>query len=271
MKSLRKVLSVSLAVAAMTAAAFAAPAETPGAAEEVRTPDAVLRRTPLENFTLLSEFEISKEDLLEVRRHLTNVRREVGKDFALFPDEKFDVILSREETFREYSNMPEHVKGFFDGRIHLPLPSSTSEMSVKTILWHEYTHAVIYVLSKNKCPGWVHEGFARYEESKIQKPDLRILTDVLAQSPGLPIAPENLDAALAKLTKDPKTALIVYGQAYGFADYLFSRFSRQNIHDFMVELSRGASVEEAVYTVFHLTRKDLDQRWRAHLKKLTGR
>ncbi len=241
-------------------------------AKEPPAPDARLRKTELENFVLLSEFEISKEDLLDVRRYLTSVRREVGRDFQFFPQNRIEVILSREQTFRHYTDLPEHVTGYFDGRIHLPVPSAAeSEASLKAVLWHEYTHAVVYLLSKNRCPTWLHEGFARYEEAKVKTPDLAVLRAALDKNPGLPLAMSELDGAMAGIAQDPQGAALVYAQAHGLVDYLFSRFSNKDMRNFLDALGKGLAVDEALRRIFHLAPKEAEARWNAHLRSLAGR
>jgi hypothetical protein len=231
-----------------------------------------MRRTPLEHFTLLSEFEISKEDLLAMRRHLTHARREVGRDLVFFPDREFEVLLTTRQTFEEYTAMPAHVSGYFDGRIHVPLPSQTEDEKVlKAILWHEYTHAAVDLLTAGKCPLWLHEGLAMYEEAKMRGVDLRLLADFVRKAGRLPLAIEGMDAALEGIRdRDPAEARMVYEQSYTLVNYLFSRFSRANVHAFLEAVGSGKSVTDAAAEVFHLSPDDLSERWLLHTRKLVG-
>ncbi len=236
-------------------------------------PEGRLRKTPLEHFTLFSEFEISKEDLLEIRRHLTNARRDVGRDFAFYPELKPDVILAKSETFHAYTSLGKGVAGLYDGKIHIPLPSNApSPRFVQGVLWHEYTHAVVTELSRNKCPVWLSEGFAVYEESLVEPPKLESLKAALAANPNqLPLKLSEIGASIDSVrTRDATTARLAYDQAYCLVHYLFSRYSRANINEFLRLLARGTSLEESLQSVFHISPKEIEPLWLRHVQKLAG-
>jgi len=257
-----------LAVVLFFATAVSAPLAFSGS-----MPDGRMRKTPLENFVLHSEFEISKQDLLDVRRHLANARRNVGRDFSFYPKKNYDVILVTSKTFHSYITAPEQVVGLFDGSIHIPLPSiARNERFVMSVLWHEYTHAVTAELSKNRCPIWLSEGFAVYQENSITPSDLKYVRAAYALKPGrLPIPLSGMEAAVNALsTKDPETVSVAYEQAYLFADYLFARYTRSHINQFLRQLGRGQTLEEALGEVFHITPKEIEALWLAHLKTKLG-
>lgn len=241
-------------------------------AEEKLEPEEKLRRTPLEHFLLLSEFEISGDDLLNTRRFLMNARREVGQDFVFFPRRKFEVVLSDRETFLKYTDSPSHITGLFDGRIHIPLPSAAeSESLLKSTLWHEYTHALILVLAEGRCPLWLNEGFAVYEEFRVRSPRMDLLKTFIEEENKLPFNPGQMDSVLEDVKgRDRGESQLVYQQAYCLVDFLFARYSKANIHDFLAALGRGKTVDEAMKEVFDLTPEEVERRWFSHAEKLIG-
>jgi hypothetical protein len=243
---------------------------TPSAqGQEKSIPDNRLRQTPLEHFTLFSEFEISKDDLLSVRRHLTNARRLIGRDLLMFPEYKFEVLLVTKETFESYSDLPSHVVGFFDGRIHLPLPSEVNDdLYLKKILWHEYTHAVIWEMMKGACPYWLNEGLAVYQEAKIDPHQMRYLPEAMKEG-RLPIPLKDIDKVLLDVRlRDPKMTRVAYEQAYGFVNYLFSRYNRRVIHAFLESLKEDRSFLRASREKLHLTEDEVENRWTEHILKM---
>ena len=201
-----------------------------------------------------------------------NVRREVGKDLGYYPKFRYKVILSTQETFRKYTALPSHVTGFFDGRIHIPLPSvAKSDVLLKSILWHEYTHALVYELTQGRCPVWLNEGLAVYEEAKILPQPLRLLAEFVNKENRLPYRMNELDTLLEDVRgRDAIATKRVYEQAFCLVDYLFSRYSRANMHDLLVSLEKGLSIEEALKKVFYLDSDDVETRWLSHTKKLIG-
>ena len=265
-----EILKASSAVGAATAV-LALCVTFAGAAERIVPPEK-MRRTQLENFQLLSEFEISKDDLLQMRRHLTNVRRVVGQDFAFFPKQRIDVYLSDKDTFSAYTSMPQHVTGMFNGSIHLPLPSvSKNEEVLQSVLWHEYTHAMIFALTGGRCPAWLNEGLATYEENRVLVQDMTPLRVAVAEAGGsLPVPLNEMNAAVSGAKGDAAgavRAMVAYQQAMVFADYLFSRYSRATIRDFLIALGKGASPAKAFKEVFHMEPDDMQKRWAENLGK----
>lgn len=260
-----RALRIALAVACLATTALAP-------AASAAQPEGKMRRTPLEFFDLISEFEITKQDLLDMRRHLTNVRRAVGQDFAYIPQQKVEVVLSQEDTFRSYTNQPGQVSGLFDGRIHLPVPSAAeSQKRLQGVLWHEYTHALIHDLAAGRCPLWLNEGFAMWEENRIRPVELDRLREAAAAARGrLPIPPAEMNAAIESIRtkKDPDRARLAYEQAYVFADFLFSRYSRANVRDFLKMIGEGGSPNAALKQIFGLDAETAEKRWLEHLKKI---
>ncbi len=181
-----------------------------------------------------------------------NVRRQVGQKVGnYFPDKKFDVFLTTESTFRRYSQTGDHVAGLFDGRIHLPLIESSQKSTwLKSILWHEYSHAIVWQLSRGKCPSWLNEGLAVYHEEAILSKRLGELSQMdagylLPINELIPIM-ENLQG------QNPKVLARGYMTAYIGAAYLYSRYSSKSIHDLLGDLAQGKTVQEAFEQRFRL-------------------
>lgn len=184
-----------------------------------------LRRTDLEHFTLWSQRELLTQDLDAVRRHLQNVRREVGREFGnFFPQQKFDVMLVEEAVFRSYSGSPGHVSGLFDGTIHLPVAAGGADPArLQAVLHHEYTHALLWRASGGKCPAWIHEGFAVEQEERVsprRTPDPAQL--VTGDRLLWPL--DKLEAHMNARTGDPQDTGLAYQEAHAVIRFLRSRY-----------------------------------------------
>ncbi|MCA9395815.1 MAG: collagenase, partial [Candidatus Omnitrophica bacterium] len=210
-------------------------AETPG--------DKVTR---LEHFELEHHGSFSASDLLNIRRDLMNVRREVGRDFAgYFPKKTIPVVLTDPDLFQSELTMPENVSGLFNGKIHIPIPDDKSKKSkMQGVLWHEYTHALIYELAGNKAPRWYNEGMAVYQESK-KRNSLKQRDESVSL-----IGPQvfNLEALEDRLSSDryDRDMLNAYNAAYAYCRYLFERFAKTKQLEFLRDLKKSSGWKESL-------------------------
>jgi len=185
----------------------------------------------------------------------------------LFRKKDFDVILTETNTFRQYSGTDAHVAGLFDGRIHLPVKESVnSEKELKSILWHEYTHALIWYISRGKCPRWLSEGFAVYEEEKIN-PKRRAKLKEVVESGHLIIPINSLDTIFSRADQGNISQLVqAYNEAYAIVSYLHSRYKKATIRKFLKSLPQATSLEQAIKTHFHISLDKLEKRVVSHIQ-----
>ncbi|MFT5207780.1 MAG: hypothetical protein ACI9CF_001540, partial [Candidatus Omnitrophota bacterium] len=220
-------------------------------ADDLRPPQNLVK-TDLEHFVLYSEKLIKPNDLLILRRQLMNVRRQIGQKLGnYFPKKKFDVFLTTESTFRRYSKMGDHVAGLFDGRIHLPLIESAQKSAwLKSILWHEYSHAVVWLLSRGRCPSWLNEGLAVYHEEDIISKRLKQLHQM---DTGYLLSLNELVPVMDNLQSQNSEVLArAYTTAYIGAAYLHSRYSSKSIRDLLEDLAQGETVQQVFERRFRL-------------------
>lgn len=218
-----------------------------------------LQKIELRYFTLWSQRELSDSDLYETRQNLQNVRREVGRAFGgFFPDQKFDVVLTQEEVFRAYSKSPKHVSGLFDGTIHLPIRTEGNSARLKAILYHEYTHALLWLASEGKCASWIHEGFAVDQEESVEP---RRTIDAARIVPGgrllWPLT--ELDARLVPNAEDPMSNELAYQEAFGVARYLRSQHKPAKILRWIRQMAHSDSWEAAARDVLGAGAADLER------------
>lgn len=96
---------------------------------------------------------------------LKSAYAEIGKKLDYFPDQPITVILYTARDFSEVTSAPIWSGGVFgklDGKIRVPVQGAAgNEQALRRVLYHEYTHALLYSLAPN-CPLWLHEGLAQY-------------------------------------------------------------------------------------------------------------
>jgi tetratricopeptide (TPR) repeat protein len=117
------------------------------------------------NFVVLFdgyEHEEMKYIVLDI---LKSAYADIGKELDYFPKQPISVILYTAKDFSDVTSAPMWVGGMFgklDGKIRVPVQGAAgNERTLHRVLYHEYTHALIYALAPD-CPLWLQEGLAQY-------------------------------------------------------------------------------------------------------------
>jgi tetratricopeptide (TPR) repeat protein len=108
---------------------------------------------------------------------------EVGYALGAYPDHEVQTILYPDVDFTAATGASTGIGGFYqplDGKIRIAMRGLRPEdPELRSLLYHEYTHALIYAISRgNNPPRWVHEGLAvqlegrrapRFKEEAIRR------------------------------------------------------------------------------------------------------
>ena len=214
------------------------------------------------NFDLRYQDGVGYASAYDLRKVLDQARRDVGRDFGYWPRHAIVVLVYSEEDFKQVRQGPDWIAGLYDGKIRLPFPRSpAAQASLHATLVHEYTHAIIHDITQNRCPVWLNEGLAEFEEAKIRNPDLRHLQVALSNHRLIPLA--SLDSAFQ--SRDANVAALGYQQSYSLVAYLDQTYRFLRIRRLLDKLSEGMSIEEAVQDELRLSSAQLEQRWQRWL------
>lgn len=219
-------------------------------------------------FDVWSQRGLSTEEQEAVERNLNSVRREVGRDLEVDRKARYQVVLTDPGVFREYSGLGAHVAGLFDGKIHIPIPGRGDERHVQGVLWHEYTHAVIHEKTRGRCPSWLNEGIAVYQQTKIDSRPREQAKALLGRAEKLPLEWGQLEAAFRLRSSSPQVRGVAYLQAYVIADYLFERYRRYQLNALLEEIGETGNAEEALRSVLHVKLDTLEKKVLEHLADL---
>lgn len=211
----------------------------------------------LEYFSILASRDLTEKTISEVDRHLRNARREIGQALNFFPENKIVVIFYSTDRFRaDVTNSP-FVHGLYDGKIHIPVPDTLTDQKLSSIIHHEYTHALIYQLCKNRCPLWLNEGLAEYFQSQILPVDFQFLNqeNLNSKSKTLsnPIDLEHLEKAFKEPLNAQYADLKLAGeQSYQLVKSIVSRYSWAHFHTLLLNLKNRLGFEEAFLAAFSI-------------------
>jgi tetratricopeptide (TPR) repeat protein len=110
-------------------------------------------------------------------------------------------------------------------------------------LVHEYVHHAIVKLSDDKAPIWLHEGVARYEESRWRSPTSLYLNPLnrtlLAEAlqTGEFVSFEQMEPSLVHL-ETPQQVQLAYAEAASAVDFILSRVGYAGLREIFSEMAR---------------------------------
>ncbi len=222
-----------------------------------------LDRSTLANFDIRFHSRDTEYSVNDIQSYLLEAYQEIGYDFNYYPTRSIVVLLYTPEEFSQVRDAPHWVGALYDGKIRLPVDGKGEDVGeIKRILWHEYTHALINDETGNNCPRWLHEGLARYQESKVSPIEQGTGAEKLR--PGHLIPLSQLDEALGFDQKSERVQL-AYAEAYSLVDYLIRRYGFWRINRILEELKRGGGWKEIIEAEFLMPVSDLEKEWQDSL------
>ena len=214
-----------------------------------------------------------------IRDFLREAYQNVSQEFGYYPKYKIPIVLYDWDEYTSLmAKIPHWSAAFFDGKIRLPVYVGAlggpahgqaggvpDEKDIRKLIQHELTHAFVLDLSKMKCPTWLNEGIAQYEENKVKAIDLSVLRDAV-QTKALIGIDKFISQDVSTETEASKAQLF-YLQAFSMVSYFVEHSRFYNLKQLLIELGNGASFPEAFEKVFGRTYRDMAADWQADLDR----
>ena len=201
-------------------------------------------------------------DGFELREFLRNAYREVGQDLGYFLKQKVTVLLYDELEFQELTDVPHWSSGLYDGKIRLPAyQKGFTPQEIRKIMRHELTHAFIVEISRGRCPAWLNEGLAEYEEAKVEALDLRVFRAAVRTGTLFPLSDLFSQKRLLEM-RDPLEAALFYVEAYHLVHYLVERYGMFQIKKMIELFGEGKDSFEVIQSVFKISPLELEKQWK---------
>ena len=137
---------------------------------------------------------------------------------------------------------------------------------------HEFVHYYVTHLSDNTVPIWLHEGIAKFEQSRWRFPPGHPLNppqeDLLARSleEDQLITFQQMHPSMAKLPSQSAAAL-AFAEVHTVIGFLHRRLGYPGIRALIAALRGGADMDAALRTVYQL---NLGELWEVWLRDLRG-
>jgi len=202
-------------------------------------------------------------------RFLEDARTEVSKKLGVSPREPLGVVFYSRARYDEQHRhrFSFATVGFFDGRIHVASPAHPSG-ELRSLLFHEYTHALYREQTGGDRPYWLNEGLAEKIErnSRRQGPSTHSERAALRSriDAGTWIPLRSIAQSFSGLSNED--ARIAYLEAVMAADWLERRTSREERAHLLRRLGSGFSIDQALYEVVGMDTDGLERALREEVR-----
>lgn len=239
--------------------------------DERRLVDSEIDRGPLEflrikaaNFRLEFDSELGSldRDYAEtVLRYLEDARKDLSSQVGVTPLEPLGVVLYGKAAYLQAHRhrFSFQTVGFFDGRIHVTSPAHPSE-TLRSLLYHEYTHAVYREQTGGDRPYWLNEGLAERMERRSRGLDastrserISLRTRIEAQN-WIPL--RTIAASFSGLSDEDARA--AYLESVVVAAYIEARTSKAQRARMLERIGAGFSADQALHEAIGLDTDALD-------------
>ncbi|MBL8953469.1 MAG: tetratricopeptide repeat protein [Myxococcaceae bacterium] len=137
---------------------------------------------------------------------------------------------------------------------------------------HEYVHYAVSNVSRNTVPIWLHEGLAKYLESRWRGPygaamtpsTLALLGSRVRANTLVPFEKMHPSMALLPTAEDAATA---FAEVYFAVDLLFQREGSKGLKELLQQMATGESDQKSVAFVYKAPFPQFEKAWLAHVKK----
>ncbi|OGR81430.1 MAG: hypothetical protein A3I11_07365 [Elusimicrobia bacterium RIFCSPLOWO2_02_FULL_39_32] len=228
-------------------------------------------------------FKARKEELFLAEyalEALESAYKEIGQTLEFFPKEKIPVeIYPNPETFSLGTTLAKEIiekSGTVGvckfGKLMILSPEQLPYgYRWLDTLSHEYLHFLIELKSKSSCPLWLHEGIAKYLETRWRFKNPSYLTPgnrtelVQALKDERLISFSKMEPSLVYL-KDQNDIRLAFSQT-SHAVYFMEHLKRKAISKILEELAKTKTKDEAFKSIFNLSLKEFEEAWKEFLKK----
>lgn len=202
---------------------------------------------------------------------LEDAYNSVGYDLGRYPNARVPVILYTKKDYKSVTSTPDWSGGLYDGKIRLPVGGVTElTPNLRGVVRHEYTHAVVYDITRGNCPTWLNEGLAVLEERKEYAPPLAEVGGAARNNSFLPF--KALEGPFTSL--GTKEALLAYEQSYLLVDFMVRSYGWHKLQEILLQLGEGMKIGEAIAKAlgdFALDYAKVQEEWLAYVRKEYGR
>jgi tetratricopeptide (TPR) repeat protein len=206
------------------------------------------------------DYELDAEFLKDT---LEKAYNEIGEDLDHYPSLSTPMIFYSEKDFRDIFKQTGIVRAFYDGSIRMVLEPYTRKADAAETIVHEYTHAVLSMLTDNKCPAWLHEGIAVLEQSGESAVLLSYVRKAVGKGEKLSI--ERIEKALQSIEENEEETVLAYESAYTAVLFMLDKWGWSGLRGLLDRIRRGRHYANAIDEEFYLSVPLFERMWNEYL------
>ena len=194
----------------------------------------------------------------------------MGADFNLYPDHVIPVIVYPAKGLKELDYFPDWASGIYDGKIRFGEDLWKNSFRFKEVIYHEYTHVLVFQLGGDAVPLWLNEGLCEYESRRFQKASARharkkLLLKSLRKKQLFPFRDLSRMGlfGLSQLPQEQRS--LAYIQSESFVTYLIERFSFYDMKEILVRIGAREPFSSVVQDILYENLDELEKSWKEQL------
>lgn len=202
-------------------------------------------------------------------RFLEEAYGEVSRELGIESEERLGVVFyGRARYDQEHRHRFSFTTvGFFDGQIHVASPAYPSG-ELRSLLFHECTHALYREQTGGDRPYWLNEGLAeRVERLSRHVPGSTYSERALLRArieTGTWIPLRTIALSFSGLSNED--ARIAYLESVVVADWIDRQTTREGRRRLLARMGEGFSVDQALYEVLGMDTDGVDQAVREEIQ-----
>ncbi len=230
----------------------------------------ILRESPNFRIRVDAELDAIRVDYAATAlEYLEDARRQVSEKLGVQPQEPLGVVIYGRARYEEQHRhrFSFATVGFFDGRIHVASPAHPSEQ-LRSLLFHEYTHALFREQTGGDRPYWLNEGLAERIERSARNLPSSTHSERVALRAGIEMDSWIPLRAIARSFSglSDSDARIAYLEAVMAAGWLEERTTREQRARLLTRLGEGFSIDQVLHELVGLDTEGLDAAIREEIR-----
>ena len=193
---------------------------------------------------------------------LESASNQVGAELGHFPVSRVPVAIYKRDDYKTVTASPDWSGGVYDGTIRLPF-GTLKELTpqIKSVLYHEYAHVVVFELTRGNCPLWLNEGIAEVFGRKQFSHPMTELDNAARKQAFADFG--KLEGSFSAMGS--ADANLAYQQSYSMVQYLVNAYGWHRVTAILTALGSGMNVNDAIALAlkdYSLSYEGVVQEWR---------
>lgn len=183
---------------------------------------------------------------------------DIGAQLKAYPKRQIAVTLLTRQAYFDITGSPHWTAGLYEGQIKIPVFNANVN-SLKSVLAHEYVHAVIFDLMGPNCPWWLNEGLAQYfSESENQK-DQKVALAKQRLKEGSESILSHLPGCFGN---GREAAAGAYAVAFSAVEYFIDRYGEAMLRRVLDQMAAGKNFSAALNDAYGIDFAQFENDWR---------